>query len=152
MNANTRVTRECTFRELAPPIISAIRAHIAEYGLNNPEPDIMICCETTTTREKRGLFGKSTETTISGVFLTPQWLVWSGTKEGTGSAQLKHIDVHDFADSAMYAISPDLGLNITGRYTNHNQTGQVFIGLASGSSGQKFRDMLHKAIEAIKIK
>ena len=151
MNANTRITRECTFNELNPVLITAIRAHTAEYKLGNLEPDILMCCETTTTREKKGLFGKSISTDITGIFITPLWLVWSGSKEGTGSAQLKQIDVHDFANSAMFEISPDFGLNITGRYTNHSQTGQVFIGLDSGPVGQKFRDMLHAALKKLTV-
>jgi len=152
MNTSTRVTRECTFDQLEPSLITAIQNHETKYGLGSLEPEILMCCETNSSTEKSGLFGKSTDTILSAVFLTPQWLVWASGRDGAGSAQLKHIDVHDYADSAMFAISPEFGLNITGRYTNHNQTGQVFIRLDSGPVGQKFRALLYETLEKIKPK
>jgi len=62
-----------------------------------------------------------------------------------GTAQLKHIDVRDYQTTASYAITPDQGLNITGRYTDKNKTGITFIVLGSEPDGQKFRQVLQEA-------
>ena len=63
-----------------------------------------------------------------------------------GTAQLKRIDVRDYQTTASYAITPDQGLNITGRYTDKNKTGITFIVLGSEPDGQKFRQVLEEAL------
>jgi hypothetical protein len=65
---------------------------------------------------------------------------------------LSHIDVHDYGGSAMGTISPDTGINITGRYTNVGKTGQAFIGIGPEADGIKFREVLHTAISMALIK
>lgn len=144
----TRVTRQCSLDSLNPELSKAIRAHIAYFQLGDIESSVTICCETTSTRQKKGLFpGK--ETTVTSALITPQWLIWSnGTskKHSTGSAQLRNIDVRDYEATAMYNINPDAGLNITGRYTDVTQQGEVFIGLSPEADGQLFRAALREAI------
>lgn len=145
MTETTRTTRQCAPGELNQQLLTAIRAHIEQYQLGDLEGSALICCETKSLLAKRGLFS-STETSLSGVIITPRWLLWAESSNGrkqAGSAQLRHIDAHNYEDSAMCAIVPDQGINITGRYTNTNQTGQVFIGLGSGPAAEKFRQILH---------
>jgi hypothetical protein len=154
MNETTRTTRQCLVNELNPVLITAMRAHVAEYNLGDLETSIMMCCETTSIRQKRGLFG-SAETSLSSVFVTPRWLVWaenSNGKKSAGSAQLRNIDVRNYEETAMFAIAPDQGLNVTGRYTNINQTGQVFIGIGDGPDGQKFRQLLRETMKKTEAK
>jgi hypothetical protein len=154
MKVTTRTTHECSINDLNPALSSAMRAHIVQYGLGEIESDILMCCETISVQPKTGLFG-GTETVISGIFVTPTLLVWAeGTngKKNTGSAKLTHIDVHNYEESALSVINPDMGLNITGRYTNSNQTGQTFIGLGADPDGVKFRRVLSEAMEKTKIK
>ena len=149
MSETTRTTRQCAVNELNPVLTTAIRAHIAQYHLNDLETDILMCCETASTRKKKGLFG-SAENAISAVFVTPKWLVWAESINNkiaeVNSALLTHIDIHDFAGSAMGAIAPDTGMNITGRYTNAVKTGQAFIGIGADEVGIKFRQVLHEAM------
>jgi hypothetical protein len=61
-----------------------------------------------------------------------------------GTAQLKQIDVRDYRTTAQGAITPDQGLNITGRYTDKNKTGITFIVLEA--DGQRFRQILDEAL------
>ncbi|MCI0550031.1 MAG: hypothetical protein L0287_03675 [Anaerolineae bacterium] len=149
MNAITRTTRACTIETLNEGLRNAMRTHGARYGLNDIESDVLMCCETISVRQKKGLFG-GIKTTLSAVYITPKWLVWADSTDqndaGVGSAQLKHIDARDYKTTASYTISPDQGLNITGRYTDKNRTGITFIVLSSESAGQKFRQVLEEAL------
>jgi hypothetical protein len=97
----------------------------------------------------KGLFG-GIKTTLSTIYVTPKWLVCvdssQRTDAGAGTAQLKHIDVRDYQTTASYIISPDHGLNVTGRYTDKNKTGVAFIMLAADADGQRFRKILEEAL------
>jgi hypothetical protein len=105
--------------------------------------------ETLSARQKNGLFG-GIKTTRSAVYVTPKWLVWADSSDrneaSAGAAQLKHIEVRDYRTTSSYAIAPDHGLNITGRYTDKNKTGITFIMLGSEPDGQKFRQILEEAL------
>jgi len=63
-----------------------------------------------------------------------------------GSALLRNIDVRDYQNTASNESMPDMGFNITGRYTDKNRTGITFIGLDTDIDGQKFRQILEQAI------
>ena len=151
MNVHTRSTRECTFGDMHPELATAIRKHIEIYKLGEVESSLLICCETTSTSKKAGLFANSNETTITSMFVTPQFLVWTGGKEkgkpSVRSALLRNIDVQDFENTAMYRVNPDSGMNIVGRYTDVTKQGQSFIGLGPDPAGEKFRQVLHHAIQ-----
>ena len=148
MITTTRTTRACTPETLDENLKAAIHAHGTKYGLKDIESDILMCCETLSVRQNKGLFG-GTKTTLSAVYVTPKWLVWADSTDrndaGVGTAQLKDIDVRDYQTTASYAITPDQGLNITGRYTDRNKTGITFIVLNSAQDGQKFRQVLEEA-------
>jgi len=47
----------------------------------------------------------------------------------------------------MGSIMPNQGLNITGRYTDVNQTGITFISLGNEADGKNFRLILKDAIK-----
>jgi hypothetical protein len=151
MNAYIRSTRECTFEQMRPELAGAIRKHLEAYKLGEVESSLLICCETTSTRQKRGLFTKSGETLVTGMFVTPQLLVWTGRKEKgkpvVSSALLRNIDAQDFENTAMYQVKPDSGMNICGRYTDMTKQGQTFIGLGPDPAGEKFRQVLQHAIQ-----
>lgn len=154
MNITTRKTRACTMERLDETLKAAIRAHETKYGLAGIETDILMCCETVSVHPKKGLF-RSRKTFLSAVYVTPKWLVWADSNgqndAEAGTAQLKHIDVRDYQTTASYAITPDQGLNITGRYTDKNKTGITFIVLDAEADGQQFRQVLKEAMsKAIK--
>lgn len=151
MNAYTRSTRECKFGDLHPELSTAIRNHIEIYKLGEIESSILICCETTSTSKKTGLFASGDETSITGMFVTTQFLIWTGGKEkgkpSVRSALLRNIEVQDFENTAMYRVNPDSGMNIVGRYTDVTKQGQSFIGLGPDPAGEKFRQVLQHAIQ-----
>ena len=151
MNAYIRSTRECTFTDLRPKIVTAMRKHIEEYKLGDVESSLLICCETTSTIQKTGLFASGSEPTVTGTLVTAQLLVWTNgmkrNRPNVRSARLSNIDAQDFENSAMYHVNPDSGINITGRYTDATKQGQAFIGLGTDSAGEKFRQVLQHAIQ-----
>lgn len=149
MNTVTRKTRTCTIETLDEGLKTAIRAHGTKYGLADIESDILMCCETISVHKRKGFFG-GIKTTLSAVYVTPKWLVWVNSSErndaGAGTAQLKHIDIRDYQTTASYSITPDEGLNVTGRYTDKNKTGITLIMLDSEADGQRFRQVLKEAL------
>jgi len=152
VNTITRTTRACTFEALNDTLKAAIHAHGVKFGLSDIASDVLMCCETVSVNQKTGLFN-STKTTQSVVYITPTWLVWAeGTQHkdaSAGSARLRNIDVRDYQNTASFAITPDHGLNITGRYTDKNKTGITFIGLGSNVDGQKFRQLLNNTLKKV---
>ena len=150
MNRSIYKTRACTFETLDEKLRDAIRGHGTDYGLQDLETDILMCCETLSAWQQRGFHG-GIRTTLSVVYVTPRWLVWAdGSRNQTamaGTAQLKDIDVGD-SSSAGYSISPDQGLSVSGRHTHKNRKGVTFIVLDSGIEGRKFRRVLQKALQA----
>jgi len=151
MNAYARSTSECTFADLRPELVMAIRSHIEKYKLGDVESSLLICCETTSTTKKTGLFTNGSETSITGMIVTAQLLIWTNGKKRekpvVRSALLRNIDVQDFENTAMYQVNPDSGMNITGRYTDVTKQGQAFIGLGTDPDGEKFRQVLQHAIQ-----
>jgi hypothetical protein len=143
-----RTTRECTLDDLQPLLVAAIRGHIEKYELGDVEESALMCCETTSTK-KKGLFGGKAEVILTGVVITPQWLIWAGGKEnekaGVLSARLQNLRVEDYEKTNMYKMIPDTGLSVFG-FQTANDLGSVFIGLGSEPAAQKFRDMLKEAI------
>ena len=152
MSENKRITRLCNIDELNPALSSAIRAHIKQYQLGDIEASILMCCETASVQQKKGFFGGA-ENAVSAAIVTPQWLVWvervNNKIAQVNSARLSHIDIHDYAGSAMGTIAPDTGMNITGRYTNAVKTGQAFIGIGTDQNGIKFREVLQEALNKV---
>jgi len=151
MNVYTRSTRECRFVDLHPELVTAIREHSGKYGLGEVEPALLMCCETTSTIQKTGLFARNPETTLTDMLLTAEVLIWTEGKNkdkaGIRSAWLRNIDVQDFEKTAMYLVQPDSGVHITGRYTDVTKNGPVFIGLGNDPAGVKFRKALQDGIQ-----
>ena len=56
MGDYNRSTRECSFGQLRPELVTAIREHIQKRELGNIEAEILMCCETTSEKKKKGFF------------------------------------------------------------------------------------------------
>jgi hypothetical protein len=149
MNIAARKTRACTLETMDGELRSAIRAHATQFELKDIELDILMCCETLTVHQKKGFRG-GIRTTLSAVYVTPKWLVWAESSDRNdavaGTALLKLIDVHNYRGTSRYAISPNQGINIIGRYTDDNTSGITFIVLDAETNGQNFRQVLDKAL------
>ena len=95
MSDYIRDTRQCTLETMKPTLANAIRAHIEKYDLHDVPGNILACCETISTKKKKGLFAGKPEDIFTGVVLTPKWLVWAAGREnetpGVLSAKLRDI-------------------------------------------------------------
>ena len=150
-----RTTRECSVKNMSHKLTNAIQKHVEMFVPENIEASLLICCETTSTHKKTGLFANGNETIITGMLITSQYLVWTEKKNKSEmvvtSALLRNIDVNDFENTAMYNVKPDSGINISGRYTDVTKQGLSFIGLGTDSAGEKFRLVLQHAIQKAQI-
>lgn len=150
MTENNRVTQECAIADLDKVLKDAIYAHLAEYKISEIESSIQMCCQTVSIQKKKSVFGGS-EKAIQAAVLTEDRLIWaekiSGKSVSAGSALLKQIDMRDYEKTTMFAAIADSGVDITGRYANARQTGQLFIALDAGPAGKKFRELLREAIK-----
>lgn len=154
MQTTSRATRICMLEmleDLNPGLKAVLKAHVAQYQLDAGESDIIMCCETTSIRQKNRWFGAPKDITLSAAYMTPKWLIWTDNTAHrnacAGSTQLKYIYVQDYETTAMYVIAVDHGFNVTGRYTDRNKTGMMFIVLGSDPDGHKFRQVLDEAIK-----
>jgi len=154
MGEYRRVTKECSLGSMRPELAEAIKAHIERYEIEGVIENILIGCETISTKEKKGLFGKKTEVEIGGVILTPKWLIWAGGKEsekvGVLSARLQELRVQDYEKTKMYQMIEDTGVNVDGFQTGQEiVSGSVFIGLGNEPAAKKFREMLKEVIKKV---
>ncbi len=148
-----RSTRQCTLEGMSPALVTAIRAHIAKHELGDAEKSALMCCETVSTKQKKGLLGGKPEMILMGVLLTPQWLIWAAGKEsetpGVLSARLRDIRAQDYEKSEMYKLMPDSGINISGIRTDAVDLGSAFIGLGPEPAAQEFRAALKGALAKV---
>jgi len=145
-----RTTRGSTLDDLAPALLAAIRAHVEKYELGDIDASALVCCETISTKPKKGLFGGKGDIILTGVVLTPECLIWATGREnespGVLSARLRDLQVQDYENSGMYKMIPDAGLNIFGLRTDAVDLGTAFIGLGPEPAAQKFRTMVKEAL------
>lgn len=150
MSDYQRSTRECTLDSMNPALATAVRQHIAAHQLGSVLGSTQFCGETTSTRQKKGLFGRKTETSHTGFLLAPPWLIWATVKEGEPAAilaaRLRDIQVQDYERSEMVKLVPDSGVNITGLRQSDAGVGTAFIGLGPEPAAQKFRELLRQAV------
>lgn len=146
MGDYVRTTREATFDNLNPNLITALRTHIEKHELGDINSALLMCCETTSSKQKKGLFGGKSEVILVAVILTPQWLIWAVSKDnesaGVLSAQLRNIQVQDYETSEMNKLIQDTGVNISGIGTDAVNLGSAFIGFGAEPAAQKFRALL----------
>ena len=146
-----RVTRECSLASLNPRWSAAIRAYIEKNELGDIEGTALICCETTSTKQKKGLFSSKAEVHITGALCTPKWLIWAPGKENeipsVVSARLRDIRALDYEKSDSYKLIQDNGLSISGLLMDVPEQASIFIGLGPELAAQKFRTVLKEAIE-----
>lgn len=141
-----RATRECPLENMRPALAAAIRAHLEKHGLT---ASVAAACETTSTKQKKGLFGGKAEVILTGALLAPPWLIWASGKEGEApavlSVRLRDIQIVDYEKSELNKLMPDTGLTLTGLRTDGVELGSAFIGLGPESAAQQFRAALKEA-------
>ncbi len=150
MGEYLHTTRESTLDNMRPALAAAIRTRIEQHELGEVETSALMCCETISTKQKKGLFGGKAEVLLVGLLLTPQWLIWAAGKETEApvarSARLRDLQVQDYEKSEMYKLVPDTGIEVSGLRTDTPETGSIFIGLGPEPAAQKLRALLKQAI------
>lgn len=162
MGDYNRASRECTFGQLRPEIVSAIREYVLKHELGSLEAEIIACVETASEKKKKGLFagflGSDPDPVHhTGVLLTPAWLIWarSGAKYGVAvsSARLSEIEITDlasrFKDLGPKAID-DEGLTVFGFVNGSPERVSAFIGLGSETAAYKFRQTVKSSVAQAK--
>jgi hypothetical protein len=152
MSHYQRSTKECTLAELRPELLEAIRSYLLKHGLSEIEAQIDMCCETVSKRQKQSalaaLLGEEADQIYyTGVFITPQWLVWahSGDKTGTTviSAQLTEIRAKPIAS----ILARDAGLEVSGYVGGSNTQVRGYLGMGAEEAAQKFCALVKQATD-----
>lgn len=87
MSDYQRTTRECNLDSLSPALATAVRHYSTTHARNIALDDPLFCGETTATRQKKGLFGRKTEISLTGIVLAPPWLIWAVSQENEPPAE-----------------------------------------------------------------
>jgi len=153
MSAYIRFTRECSFGQLRPELVRAIREYAQNHReLGDVEGDVLMCCETTSEKERAGalaaLLGDDPDTILyTGMLVTPQWLIWARNGDQSGivvsSAKLQDVQVRAFASR----LVKDTGMEVSGYIGDSKGRVRGYIGMGPEPAAQKFCEQVQKAIE-----
>ena len=145
-----RTTREVPFEGLQPEMKTAIQRHLEQYNLGSVLSDALMCVQTDSEKVKKGLFGGA-ETVSMGIVVTPRWLVWAirGTKTQLAvlSTQLRDVVVQDYAQTQFAKMIPDMGLQVSGRFTDASENISAFVGVDDSPAGKKFKEIVIQAVQ-----
>lgn len=155
MGDYNRSTRELTLETLSPAMSAALKDHIEQYNLGDVLTDELMCIEATSEKIKKGLFaGPGPKAMKMGVVLTKRWLFEIRAADNevpyARSLRLADIVVEDHEKSAFARMVPDTGVHITGQATGATESGTSFIGLGKDAAGEKFKEMLIRAVQEAK--
>ena len=155
MGDYNRSTKEITLESMPPEFKAALDAHIEMYELGSILDDAVMCIESTSEKIKKGLFSGPGAKIVKAVdIITPRWLVQVIKADNEAafarSAQLTDITVSDYEKSQFYAMLPDTGLNVSGKFTDEPENSSSFIGLGKDSAGERFKSTLIAAVQEAK--
>jgi hypothetical protein len=151
MSDYIRNTRECAAKELHPELLQAIQNYFLEHTLGNLQSDIVMCCETISSRKKAGkkiswLDGRQDTTIYTGLVLTSQWLIWAQFGDQTGT-RVHSASLHEIqAEFYTPLLTKDAGLKIVGFVTEGNKHIRGYIGMGNDLAAQKFCEEVQEAI------
>ena len=158
MSDYVRFTRECSFGQLRPELVRALREYAQNHReLGNVEVEVLMCCETASEKKRAGALaarlGDDPDTILyTGMLVTPQWLVWArfGDKSGISvySAKLQDVQVRAFASR----LVKDTGMEVSGYIGDSKGRVRGYIGMGPEPAAQKFREQVQKAIEKVNPK
>lgn len=146
-----RTTRSFDLANIPSDVLADMRRVAERFGAGGFEADVRACCETRSTKKKKGFFGSfgsgdpDPEHTTLAV-LTTRWLIWSrrGSKSGivTSMAALKEIALEDFAAARL----GDHGLEVFGFVNGSTEKVHAFIGLGRDPDGLDFKKAVESAL------
>ena len=152
MSNYIRTTRECPVNELHPELLKAFQNYFQEHAVGNLQADVVLCCETISTRKNAGktaswLDGRPDTTIRTGLLLTSQWLIWAshGNQSGTRvhAASLNEIQAEFYTP---LFTGGDAGLRIIGFVDEDNTHIRGYIGMGKDPAAQKFCEEVQQAI------
>ena len=154
MSSYDRSTRACTFEELQPVLLRAMRAYFSQHELTDVETQILNCCETISVRKESGALGTLFEENRDQVyylaaFLTPEWLVWarSGDHTETVVVAAKLIAIHVRQYTSLR--TKDLGIEIEG-FVDGSFTkihGNIIFG--QEPAAEEFCNVVEQAVKSV---
>ncbi len=154
-----RTTRECSFDELRPELVQAMRNYIESQKLVGIETDILMCCETTSEKKTPAsssgwlaFLGEGEPDTVvyTGIFVTPEWLFWArmGDKTGTmvTSAHFRNVKVKPFSSR----FNDDTGLEVSGFIGDAPGRVKGYIGMGPEEAARGFCDVVVQAADKVR--
>ncbi len=154
-----RYTRECSFDQLRPELLHAMRDYIEAQKLVGIETEILMCCETTSEKKTSSgssgwlaLLGEGEPDTVvyTGMFVTPEWLFWVrlGDKSGAlaTSANFRNVKVRPFASR----FDNDTGLEVAGFIGDSPGRVKGYIGMGPEEAARKFCNTVVEAAEKVR--
>lgn len=158
MSDYQRSTRACTFEQLQPESVLAVRRHIEDQEMDDIESSILYCCETTSELKRLGFFtrltGKLTgrfphgQVHYTGVFVTPEWLfnVITSAKSGSVVWSAKLTDI-EFRENEFGHLIEDTGFNVFGFIGRSREKVLVFIGMGKEQAAKDLENTLKDALQ-----
>lgn len=147
-----RSTREVAFEQFSEDVKAEFRKHIQLYNLGDILPDALMCIETDSEKTKKGIFGSAESVRLCAI-VTPRWLVWAIREKkslAALSALLQDIVVQDYEETPFVQVVPDCGIQVTGKFTDVTENSSAFLGLEKNATGEKFKDVVLRAVQAAK--
>jgi hypothetical protein len=164
MGDYVRTTKELSLHQVPTEVMDSIKEHSERYNLGWLMDDQTICIETTSDRKKKKkVMGiKMPMHVVSHVLLTPAWLIYAASNEGSKPAvmtvPLVDATVENYAKSPLYKKlykkMPDNGYWVDGKFTgvvggsmSFSDRSSIFIGLGPERAAEDFAKALEDAIE-----
>lgn len=152
-----RSTRKCGFDEFKPEVLAEFARIVEVYNMGDIASEALICCETTSERKKKGIFGKgpSGKFQFTDVMVTPSRLFWGvldGGKVSAAWAKLESLEeVQDYRDTFFSKKIDDAGISIFGFMADAPERSSAFIG-ADGPDGEELKRVLFDAWDKARAK
>lgn len=156
MGDYNRSTKAIRFDEIPADVMQSVRAYIEKHNLGDILVNVSACIVSTHEKVKKGLFGggPGPKLLVQTVILSDRWLILADRVDQNAvcikSMQLNDITVEDYEKSQFYAMIPDTGMNINGRFTDASELGTIFLPLGKDEAGEKFKSALIGAVQKIK--
>jgi hypothetical protein len=155
MGDYNRATKEIAVQDIPSEITQAIQKYIELHHLGNILEGSTHCIVSTSEKIKKGLFGgPGPKSLIQTAILTNRWLILADRVDQNAlyikSMQLRDITVEDYEQSSFYAMIPDTGMNVNGRFTDASENGSIFLPLGKDPAGEKFKEALIRSVQDAK--
>jgi hypothetical protein len=63
---------------------------------------------------------------------------------------LRDVVIQDYADTPSVKMIPDSGIQVNGKFTNASENASAFIGLEGNEAGNKFKELVIRAVQDAK--